>query len=426
VRILFYGLQNCGATLLAMLAGQRPDSLVVPDLWTMYAAPRADDVPGDVCLKATVTTSFPLARHVERFRPDHVFVVTRRPEDNLVSLQRKPYANHDGTIAEKFEVVDSVVADLPAAATHVLFEDVMQDPAALCGALADLGWTLPPDALELGRTALDMERTLWEQAPGLYAEVQWGVGEARPDPLRGPVPLGYVEDAAATDFCRRHSPVLQRLYEDRGPNPDVRVVRATASAADEAALQARQRMLDNQLAVFERLLRSDAREALALAGELCAWAPGSARAWHTRARALEELGDPRGAVGVLADAEAVVDPGDRPLLRELRARQALRLGDVDTAAELATRATDAEPGRIDGWLLLGEIALRRQEWTRARDFGARALSILPRSNQALLVMARAASRAGDIESARRILRSCLALAPDLGPAQQLLQELDAG
>jgi hypothetical protein len=40
MRIMFYGLQTSGATLVTLFTGQRPSSVALPDLWTMYWAPR--------------------------------------------------------------------------------------------------------------------------------------------------------------------------------------------------------------------------------------------------------------------------------------------------------------------------------------------------------------------------------------------------
>ncbi len=58
-----------------------------------------------------ITTAYPLATHVERFRPDRVVLFLRDPRDNYESLRTKPYRHHSGLMDEKFILLDQLFAE---------------------------------------------------------------------------------------------------------------------------------------------------------------------------------------------------------------------------------------------------------------------------------------------------------------------------
>lgn len=423
LRLLFYGLQNSGATLLTLLAGQRPGSVVVPDLWTMYCAP--ETTTGlDFCLKATITHSFPLDEHLAAFRPDHVFLVVRRPVDNVLSLRRKHYARHNGTLEQKLALADDAFLHRERFTDVLVFEDVVTDPATFVGNLRALGWELPPNAVDFPRGALEMERFIWEHAPDLYGSVQWGAGEARVEPL-GTVRLSHAEDEEAAAFALANSPGLHHFYEERGPRGARRTTTAQ-TAQDEVAFQSRANYTRNLLAVVEAGLRGGrTAEALALATEITELVPDNIDAWSARARALERGGSVDLAVQMLENVRQTL-PDDAPLRAELelaRARQALRLGRVEQASELVAAAIQEDRGLVPALLLSAEIWAQQGDWPAAQRYAESVLSSQPRNVSAGLVLANALVAGDQTAQAVRVLEACIAVQPDFEPGRRRLAEL---
>jgi len=421
MRLLLYGLQNSGATLLALLAGQRPGSIVLPDLWTMHAAPEISD-RYDVCVKATVTTAFPLERHVERFRPDLVVMVVRRPVDNLLSLRHKSYAGHDGTLEEKFAIADGHFAERDGIDLVLHFEDVVDAADQLTEPLAAVGWVLPTDATRFPRRPVDMERTIWRRMPELYADVQWGTGEARLDPLAS-IRLGSASNDEAAIFCSRHAPQLHKYYESR-PGVSGRIP-VTRTAQDDAALQSLSGFVTGQLALCESAVRSGLlAEAEEITADLIRLAPDRGEVWGARARVLEALGCAGSARDELEIAvEAASTKDARRELLTARARQELRLGNPHGCLEISERIVAEWPGDAGALHGLADACVRLGRAEEGRGYIEQLLERDPRNVQALLVLANAWLALGSVADAVDALLQCLAIAPNFQPAIRKLAEL---
>ncbi len=78
MRLLIYGMQSSGATTFTLFLAQRPDCLALVDVLNNFAAPRVNTAM-DMVVKVTMTTAYPLAVHVERFRPDKIVLFLRDP-----------------------------------------------------------------------------------------------------------------------------------------------------------------------------------------------------------------------------------------------------------------------------------------------------------------------------------------------------------
>lgn len=424
MRILLYGLQNSGATLAALFAGQREGSLVVPDLWTMYCAPRPP-FSRDICVKATVTEAFPLSRHKRAFRPDFTALIVRRPIDNYLSLKRKAFANHDGIITQKFRRVERAFRATSTFNEVVVFEDFVAAPDAFANRLRQFGWRLPPDAHEFPRSALEMERFIWAQERRLYPQIQWGTGQARIQPLAG-IRLGRSEDQEARAFCRQHCPALQDFYDERD--------RSQANAPllrhpqDEPALQAQQNYATQLLPLFEGYLRiGDARSALEAASDLCACAPDVPACWGAKARAFESLGQPDEAGSTLESAIAAA--ANRPAAhRELRlhlAQHALRRGDFASAMAMCRALLEEAPDDVGAHLAIAEASLRRRQFEVVHRHASTAMALDPRNVNARRLLAESLLGTSQREEAIDYFRSCLAISPGYTPAEARLLQLKA-
>jgi hypothetical protein len=175
-------MQSSGASTLALLLAQKPECSAFIDIWTMYAAPA---LPGDddVVAKVVVTTTFPLALHQERFRPDRTILFLRHPEANYRSLASKGYRHHCGFMEEKFAALDRVFLDETAYDAVLHYEDLILDPLHLAKAVQELGWTWDPAYLRLRRKQADIIEVNRSRYPGLTGRLEYGVGNHRPGGL---------------------------------------------------------------------------------------------------------------------------------------------------------------------------------------------------------------------------------------------------
>src|SRR5580704_13666858 len=108
MRVLLYGMQSSGASVLAFTLAQKPDSVAFVDIWNMFAVPELV-TDRDTVAKVVVTTAFSLDVHRRRFRPDVTLLVLRHPVDTYESLRGKPYANESGLMDEKLAVLEDVL-----------------------------------------------------------------------------------------------------------------------------------------------------------------------------------------------------------------------------------------------------------------------------------------------------------------------------
>jgi hypothetical protein len=140
MRVFLYGMQSSGASLVTFFLGQAPRTVAVVDLWNSILTPPLETVDADsVVAKAVVTTTYDAEDHVRSFRPDRKILVLRHPVQNYVSLSRRPYANENGSIDEKFEKLEAVFRQPGLFDLTLLYEDFVQRPEYTVRALQELG-----------------------------------------------------------------------------------------------------------------------------------------------------------------------------------------------------------------------------------------------------------------------------------------------
>lgn len=178
MRLLVYGMQSSGATSFTLFLAQRPDCVALVDILNNYAAPRVN-TPLDMVVKATVTTAYPLAVHMERFRPDKVLLLLRDPRDNYASLSNKNYRNHSGLLDEKFLILDQVFAERDRFDAVIEYEDfVARDPAVL-ERLTALGWPVDESFYQYRRSHDALLDALWEHVPELMRDLEFSFGNVQ-------------------------------------------------------------------------------------------------------------------------------------------------------------------------------------------------------------------------------------------------------
>ena len=182
MRILVHGMQSSGATAFTLFLAQRPDCLALVDIPNNFAAPRLDtpvDAPVDMVAKVVDTTAYPLAVHMERFRPDKIVLLLRDPRGNYISLRTKNYRNYSGLIDEKFLLLDQLFAERARFDAVIRYEDfVARDPAVL-ETMRGLGWPVEEDFYNYRRRHNEMLEALWRLTPGLMEHFEFVFGNVR-------------------------------------------------------------------------------------------------------------------------------------------------------------------------------------------------------------------------------------------------------
>jgi tetratricopeptide (TPR) repeat protein len=196
----------------------------------------------------------------------------------------------------------------------------------------------------------------------------------------------------------------------------------TALMADDALARAlalkRDGRLDEAVIALETLLAREPRNGFALAH----LAHCQLQRGHP-SLALEELGRAEAASGTtpfvarlrgetlwkmskhteaarsFEEALALGDSGTRSLVGLARCR--LRLGDLDAAQEAAGRAVERDPTSSSGWLVLGEVAARRQDDARAEAMFAKAHAHAPTNDYAYAKLIEARLRQLPVEERAR-------------------------
>jgi hypothetical protein len=213
MRLLVHGMQSSGASAFTMFLAQRPEALALVDIPNDYAAPYASS-PLDFVAKVVITTAYPLAVHVARFRPDRTILFLRDPRDNYASLQTKNYRNHCGLMREKFRLLDQAFAERGRYDAVIYYEDfVARDPAVL-DAVRALGWAAEENHFAFGRRHEHIVTALWEHEPALMEDIEIAFGSLRAlevtDRFRDKAADAEV-DAALAVLC----PELLAYYRDR-------------------------------------------------------------------------------------------------------------------------------------------------------------------------------------------------------------------
>jgi len=212
MRLLVYGMQSSGATAFTLFLAQRPDCLAMVDMLNNFAAPRVK-TDKDMVAKVTMTTAYPLAVHMERFRPDRTILLLRNPLDNYWSLSRKNHRNHSGLLDEKFLLLDRTFAERDSFDGVVFYEDfVARDPSVIA-MLNRLGWPVDETCYEYRRGHEELLNALWREMPDLWDRMEFSFGcvrGARVDETFRDKPRDPDIEARVRDLCPRLSAFYRR------------------------------------------------------------------------------------------------------------------------------------------------------------------------------------------------------------------------
>ncbi len=217
MRLLIYGMQSSGATAFTLFLAQRDDCLALVDVPNNFAVPRVDTTL-DMVAKVVVTTAYPLAVHMERFRPNRTILLLRDPRDNYASLRTKAYRNYSGLIDEKFLILDQLFAERERFDAVIEYEDfVARDPAVL-ETIQALGWPVTEDFHQYRRRHNEMLSALWEHVPGLMSDFEFVFGNVRGAEVSNRF-LSQPRDEEIETKLERLCPRLLAHYRKRGGCP---------------------------------------------------------------------------------------------------------------------------------------------------------------------------------------------------------------
>lgn len=212
-RVLLYGMQSSGASLLALLAAQGPRTLGVIDLWNPERAPDLKH-EGPVVLKAT-TGPIDVETQIDAFRPTSTVLVLRNPLDQISILTRESYRDYALPLEVKLAEFDRVFSRCRSHFTLVLtYEDLVRRTAHTAAALGDLGLELPPDAAEFQRGLKEVVAYAHETSPWCRANwrTRWGVGRVDPDGIAPLRQMAVERTPEALELARRYCPLLLDHY----------------------------------------------------------------------------------------------------------------------------------------------------------------------------------------------------------------------
>jgi hypothetical protein len=211
-RVLIHGMQSSGASLLALLAAQGPDTLAVIDLWNPELAPDlAHD--GPIVLKTT-TGPVPLAAHVKSFRPTAMVLMLRHPVDQISVLTDESFRDYASPLEDKLEAFDNVFADAERFDAVVSYEQFTRNPTSVAATMRSIRLPLPADANRFPRSLDDVVVYAREHSPWCdeHWRTKWGTGRVDPVslPLLSAPPVSQAHDAR--HLAREHCPALLAHY----------------------------------------------------------------------------------------------------------------------------------------------------------------------------------------------------------------------
>jgi len=178
MKILIYGMQSSGASLLSWLLAQSPNSLAIIDLWSWENIPDFSDVKNveHIIVKCCVSNKYSLIDHTKSFDPDIKILFIRHPEANFTSLKNKTYANESGNLITKFLILDNI--DYKCFNLVIRYEDLVNNPSLVISNLKKIGVSVEPAYLSFKRNKKDIfkfniEHSEWCKK---YYKIKWGFG----------------------------------------------------------------------------------------------------------------------------------------------------------------------------------------------------------------------------------------------------------
>lgn len=184
MRIFVYGLQSSGASLFALFLAQLRNSLAVIDTWADTLAPGLqdiDDAVEHVIVKSVITTKYTARDHMDSFDADISILLVRHPAHNYVALSRKWYGPLDGSIDEKFRILEKTYQSQGLFDSIVSYESFLSRDAATLANLRGIGipvekWFYHMRRSHRNVTRFNQQASSWCRT---YFKRRWGTGNIK-------------------------------------------------------------------------------------------------------------------------------------------------------------------------------------------------------------------------------------------------------
>jgi hypothetical protein len=219
MKVLIYGMQSSGASLLAFFMAQKANTVGIIDLNNHRLAPSLD-LPFDTVLKAVITTPWSLDQHINSFQPDRTILLVRNPYSNYYSLQGKVYASKSGDIDDKFALLDRYFAQRDRFDATIIYERFLTDRADTVAQMNAIGWVshlthyaLPRTQVEITRFNNEHCRWCRENPAAAGPAGGWGMGNisgAAINPGLSEKPADPAIEKKVRELC----PVLSAFYRN--------------------------------------------------------------------------------------------------------------------------------------------------------------------------------------------------------------------
>jgi len=226
MRILLYGMQSSGATLLTYLLGQRKKSIVVTDLWSTHRMPKISckkDI-SSVIGKAVITEEYNYRDHRVSFKPDVEILVLRHPVHNYVSLSRREYKRKGEKISKKFEKLERLYAERKNTFDLMLhYEDIFYDKSGFAKKIERKGICFEEGYFNLQRKPEEIKRFNFENSNWLKENYKskWAFGNIRDmDKIDKKYAFKFANREhikKASSYCPRVTNHMKKYYRKKIP-----------------------------------------------------------------------------------------------------------------------------------------------------------------------------------------------------------------
>lgn len=233
MRVLLYGMQSSGASLITYFLGQAPRSVALVDVWARHLTPDLPDGRAEaVIAKCVVTTGFSFEEHLRSFRPDRTILVLRHPAQNYESLRRKGYIDEGGPIDEKFAKLEEVFRERGRFDLTLAYEDFVADPERTVAALRGAGISAELDYYRFRRSTRKIRAFNFAHDPWCAERYGfgWGFGNVQGTQLNAAKlyrPASPEVEARVRELC----PSVCSFYDTRFPDLE------SAARASEAEMR---------------------------------------------------------------------------------------------------------------------------------------------------------------------------------------------
>ena len=180
MRILVYGLQSSGASIITYFLAQKPDTIALLDVFNNEIAPAVKSAKDtDILIKCTINSSIPLKKHLDSFKPDKTILVLRHPYYNYASLKNKQYSGSSFWLDKKFKALEACFNNEKFDLT-LHYEDMVFRPSGFLSQLNNAGFDAKKEFFKFNRTREEILRFNKKNTKLIPDSFRYGPGNIHP------------------------------------------------------------------------------------------------------------------------------------------------------------------------------------------------------------------------------------------------------